>query len=528
MPLNVSRLSLNREPSNKPTRRLGSGRAIDVAVAVGLFLAAVIIGLRFSSIGFLGWDAYPILAASRLETAGIRDILSQPLAGGLLPMSFYRPALSLGVALEWPLWGLSAGGYVAVNAVLFGLCGLALYGLVTRLGSRRAALAAMLFFVVHPVVPDVVPYLPRRPELLCCLFVLASLLLDHLGCAGRSRVATFGSLLATVLAVGSKETAVVLPILVGGVRYLFIEPVEGRRRARFRLAMVGLTAHLGAVGAVLLLRFQVLGDLGGYPDTDVTQLPKLWLGTLAKTLLGVFLPQHSAKLLAVLGWVVLGLCWGLLAVRRGRASQASGASRLRLVVFGGLWLVALATVYAAAARLSPWYLLIGVCGGAIGFGGLLDAALSASRGRSVGRSPALCAVAGATLLLASFGFGSPLLRSQAAYRLASLDAAIFLDNLEQQILASPADSRIEAGKYPRLVIGPGRRQVPVLVAHSIAGWARIVFPDRRLIFVSWRDPVGPVPAGTTVVVLGRSIHRNLASIESTGAGKVKMTQWSSD
>ena len=31
-------------------------------------------------------------------------------------MSFYRPVLSLSIALEWPLFRLAAGGYVAVNA----------------------------------------------------------------------------------------------------------------------------------------------------------------------------------------------------------------------------------------------------------------------------------------------------------------------------------------------------------------------------------------------------------------------------
>ncbi len=450
------------------------------------------------------------------------DILSQPLASGLLPMSFYRPVLSLGVALEWPLWELSAGGYVAVNAALFGLCGFTLYGLVRRYGSRRAALAAVLFFVLHPVVPDVVPYLPRRPELLCCLFVLVSLHLDHRGldrreCVGRSRVSTFGSWLATAFAVGSKETAVVLPILIGAARFLLIEPEDRRKWASLRLAASGLSAHLAVVAAVLLLRFRVLGDLGGYPDTDVTQLPGLWLGTLAKTLLGVFVPQHSAKLAAAFGCVVLGFGFGLFAAGRRRAPRVVWPPGLRLVAFAGLWILALAAVYAAVARLSPWYLLIAVCGGAIGLGGVLDGVLSGYRKHFVGRSSAICAVAGVTLILASFGVGSPLFRSQAAYRQASLDAAVFLESLEQRILESPVGGRIEAGEYPRLVIGPGRRQVPVLVAHSLAGWARITLPGRRLEFVSWRDPVRPVPADTTVVVLGGSIHRNLESSESSGS-----------
>ncbi len=493
-----------------------SGRSATVADAVAvvvLLAVAAVVGLRFSEIGLLGWDAYPILAASRSGSAGgLLAVLGQPLAGGLLPMSFYRPLLSLSVALEWPLWGLSAGGYVAVNAALLSLCGLALYRLLLRFGgTRSAAVTAVLFFILHPVVPEVVPYLPRRPELLCILCVVLALQLDHRGrfasSPASSRTSILGALLATAAAVGAKETAIALPFLIAAARWLF--PAPGR--TPWRQAARGFAAHGAVLAAMLLLHLRALDGLGGYPDTDVTQLPGLWLRTLAKTLLGVFLPEHPMKAPAAFGLAALALGIVLLAYRR-TACRHESEPKVRvhgaLAGFAAIWIVTLATVYAAAARLSPWYLLIVACGAAIGFGLAFDLALSAVRNGTPGRPAAVAAVLGGSLLLASFAADSPLFRPLEEFRQASRDSAAFLGALEQRIRRTAAGDRIAAGRYPRLIIGPGGRQVPVLVPHSLPGWARIVFPERRIIFVARGDAVDQsFPPDVTVVKLGRGIHK---------------------
>ncbi len=499
----------------------------DVAVAAGLAVVAIVLGLRFSEIGFLGWDAYPILAAAGPGSAdGLLGVIGRPLADGLLPMSFYRPLLSLSVALEWPLWGPAAGGYAAVNAALFGLCGLVLHVLLRRFGAtRQMALAAVLFFILHPVVPDVVPYLPRRPELLCTLFVLLALQLDHRGRFDPSRASIAGAWLATVAAAGSKETAIVLPILIAAARWLF--PAPGRPLLQ---AARGFAAHGVVLAAALLLRLLTLGGLGGYPDSDVTQLPGLWLRTLAKTLLGVFLP---GGVLPSIGFASLALGVAFMVVQPGRGSVTSwraalrarlGPHHLRPGAFAALWILTFATVYAAAARLSPWYLLIVVCGAATGFGLMLDLAFSTIRSNAPGRSAATAALLGGVLLLASFAAGSPLFRPLEEFQHASRDCAAFLGELEERIRQAPA-GRIEAGPYPRLTIGAGGRQVPVLVPRSLPAWARIVFPQRHIVFVSRGeyftfaplrgDVAEPVPAGVTVVVLGGGIHKSTASDEST-------------
>ena len=238
------------------------------------------------------------------------------------------------------------------------------------------------------------------------------------------------------------------------------------------------------------------------------------------------MPPGTTQTLTVVGFAVLALGLALIAGRRmqpqeedGRAKSIPagmaawiGPDRMRLTALGGIWILALATVYAAGARLSPWYLLIAACGAAIGFGAAIDVAVSSLRARTLDRPPAVAAVLGGTLLLASFAAGSPIFRPAAEYRQASRDSAAFLGALEQRIRQTPAGGRIDAGRYPRLVIGPGGRQVPVLVPHSLAGWARISFPERRIDFVASHEfEEGTASDCVTVVTLNGGIHRDLSA-----------------
>ena len=493
--------------------------AANVSMTAGLTLVVAVLSLRFSEVAFLGWDAYPILAAAGPGSAGETgwllpaDVFARPLADGLLPMSFYRPLLSLTVALEWPLWGLTAGGYAAVNAALLGLCGATLHSLLLNLGAtRRMALFAVGFFILHPVVPDVVPYLPRRPELLCTLFVLLALQLDHRGRHRRSRAWIAAAALATAAAVGSKETAIALPILIAAARWLFPAPHRG---TALRQAIRGFATQGAVVAVVFLLRAQVLGGLGGYADTDVTQLPGLWLRTLAKTLLGVLPPDGALPSISLAMLMVGTLAMAVRQTRNDSTSRRAallawfGPQRLRLAGLASIWILTFATVYAAAARLSSWYLLIVACGAAIGFGLAMDLALSAIRDRAT--EPAtVAALLGGALILASFAVASPLFRPLEEFRQASRDAEAFLEKLEVSIRQTPGGQRIKAGPYPRLTISADDRQVPVLVPRALPGWARIVFPDRRIAFVAPGESFAePIPPDVTVVVLGGGIHRDL-------------------
>ena len=129
-------------------------------------------------------------------------------------------------------------GYHVVNIVIHVACGILVYLLAVAtlalrthtthapaLSARRrelVALFAALLFVAHPVQTQAVTYVVQRMTSLATLFYLLALLLYLRGRmteAGAGRPLFFaGALAAWLLALGSKQTAVTLPVATPPVR----------------------------------------------------------------------------------------------------------------------------------------------------------------------------------------------------------------------------------------------------------------------------------------------------------------------
>ena len=167
-----------------------------------------------------------------------------------------RPAWLVSILADTCLGGgrtqvyrLSSIFWHAVGAVLV----LALGWWLSR--GLAAALAAGLLFAVHPVHTEAVNIITFRSDLLCLVFMLASLLLyrDSLGRSGwPRRAALAGALAAFVLALLSKEMAVVLPLLLL-LSHLYF-PVPGKARAGGRKLVLVLAGFLVLVPLYLAFR----------------------------------------------------------------------------------------------------------------------------------------------------------------------------------------------------------------------------------------------------------------------------------
>ena len=457
-------------------------RRVDGLLVGGLLVATAICVQRLSGLGFLGWDCYPILAASLPDSPSWwLEALTRPLAEGLMPAQFYRPLLALSLGLEWQVWGPRPAGYLATQCVLFGLCALALHRVAVGLGAGRpAARVAVAFFFLHPVALDVLPYLPRRPELLCTLFALLALELDRMAVResrkgehpARAHGLLAAALLATVASMAAKETGVAVPVLIAVRRGFFGEENGGGRVSD---ALRGAVAHGACVTVMLAVRSRVLGGIGGYADTDVAGLWTRYPRVLARLVLDVFAPAHAGLVPALSGatFVLAGLV--LVIARRNE----SGHARLRLAMFSASWVLTFAGVYAAAGRLSPWYLLIVVAGTGLGVGALADLALSRLRLRAR-EGTAVAVLIALSLVLVSYVSESTLLRPPRAHLEGGERGDAYLAALERRIRASPTRERFAVERVPRLVVGRHDRQVPVLLPRSLPGWARITFPEREL------------------------------------------------
>lgn len=178
-------------------------------------------------------------------------------------------------AANYRLHGLDVGGYHLVNLLVHLANALLFYQLVrlTRNPvpvqaerSDNLALIVALLFVAHPIQTTAVTYIVQRFAVLATFFVLVTLCTYVLSvrarASGRENGWYAGALIATVIAMYTKEIAFILPLLVALFDWTFL-PGELRQRLR-RLAPFFATMLLLPLTVMTLSHFsEVTGQSAG-------------------------------------------------------------------------------------------------------------------------------------------------------------------------------------------------------------------------------------------------------------------------
>lgn len=361
-------------------------------------LLALLVALTYRAVpalGMLGWDGWPLVAASKAHTLGeLMGTFGEELMDGRYPHGrFYRPVTHLSFALDEWRGGLDPAVYHRTDLALLAGCALCLAALVTRLSNGWAGLVAGIVFVLHPVQLEVVVVPARRADLLALLCGLACLLAQHEPTGrGRRRLALAGAFLLAFAAAGSKETGVwIAPaVLAWHLLRPGVGPLGALRASA--PALLGVAVYVAA-------RTKVLGGLGGHTGDlgPAASTAELWSGLLAGALYPepIAGPLGTGVLLGVL--VALAVGAALVAEREHRALLFSAAMALSLLALTSL-----------ADRLHSWYAAL--------FAAPLAAALGVTATRAVellrsgARARGALALAPGLLLSLSFLAGSPLVR----------------------------------------------------------------------------------------------------------------------
>ena len=220
--------------------------------------------------------------------------------------AYYRPFVTASFALDALRSGSNAAGYRLTNLLLHAAVACLLFVVLEAEGSASSgALFVALGFVAHPALTAAVAWIPGRDDLLLALFALAAWL-ALLRCERRPSVtATFLYGFASFAALGSKEAAVMLPLVFAARGVV----VQGRSW-RSALPPSAWLASGAAAGTYSLLRWHALGPGLGLPEAtgDLGGVRSLVTG------LGSLLFPSSPKLLAVpedVGLVPGVVAWGL-------------------------------------------------------------------------------------------------------------------------------------------------------------------------------------------------------------------------
>jgi Tfp pilus assembly protein PilF len=142
-----------------------------------------------------------------------------------------RPVFFASLLVDADLWGGGPRGFRLTGFLLHLACGAVLYLLLRRPSGTTAgaALGGTALFLLHPLQSESVLYIWGRSEILSTLFGLLAVLLaltsgDRADGSNRPYLLLAGSLACLVLALGSKEEAVVVPVIF----FIWWTWVEGR------------------------------------------------------------------------------------------------------------------------------------------------------------------------------------------------------------------------------------------------------------------------------------------------------------
>lgn len=172
------------------------------------------------------WENFPRLFSPQYSThtndaALYLSSRPQDLGSGSVA---YRPVLSATFFIDYGLWGKNPFGYHLTNLLLHLLNTALVFGVIALI-LRNNALAFMgaALFALHPVRTEAVCSIGYRADMVACLFVLLSVFLYIRYRTNGAQKYLLGSLFSFFLAVFSKESAVVTPLVLIAYDFCFVD-----------------------------------------------------------------------------------------------------------------------------------------------------------------------------------------------------------------------------------------------------------------------------------------------------------------
>lgn len=272
---------------------------IPLSSSTGIFILFFFILTIYSNTFNASWhlDDYPnILKNKRIQLTelSISSLFeSFQLSENSLNYRLVRPVSFISLALNWYVGNQQVIGYHIVNISIHILTAVFLYlFLLSLLGSPRLvgcfkgkenniALLATVLWAIHPIQTQAITYIVQRMASLAAMFYILCLFFYIRGrfqIESKPRLAFYaGSFLCMLLAVGSKENTITLPLSIGLIEIFFFQDLTSvkNRKTCIRIAIFATIATV-ALGVFLLLfvssdpfsTFKTLSDKRSFSPTE--------------------------------------------------------------------------------------------------------------------------------------------------------------------------------------------------------------------------------------------------------------------
>lgn len=209
-------------------------------------LILVIIAVSFviyanSFQGQIFWDGYfEIINNQYVKEFQVDKFFTKSLfAGAGEHDNFYRPIGLLTYATDYRIWRLNPFGFHLTNVILQTLTAVLVYLFFSLVGSKRpVSFLTALIFTVHPFNIEITTYINGRHELLSVFFLLLALIfLSLFSLKEKNKNIYYLFSLASIgLAMLSKESAIIYPVLLFLAYFVFLKKEEGLRKVVLKMA----------------------------------------------------------------------------------------------------------------------------------------------------------------------------------------------------------------------------------------------------------------------------------------------------
>ncbi|MFZ5862561.1 MAG: tetratricopeptide repeat protein [Nitrospirota bacterium] len=260
------------------TRWVGPGRPASWFALALLLLGTTAAYRGALSGGFVYDDVVTVTGNPAVRSfARIAEWIASPYAVvGYRSGANFRPVTVASYAADHAMWGERAAGFHATNVAVHLLVVALVYVLAARLWRTGvSALAAATWMAVHPMNAQAVNYISARSSTLAAAGVLVAVLCydrwaearTGRGGTGSARGWLAGALGAGACALGAKESAAVLPVLV-----ICWDRARFGDASPWHESVKRSSPFWGLLGIWLALRAAVLADGASEPMASATSI----------------------------------------------------------------------------------------------------------------------------------------------------------------------------------------------------------------------------------------------------------------
>ena len=237
-----------------------------ILICLVVFVVAILAYANTITGDFVWDDEYLILNNSNIKSfTHLPDVFKTYGGYGSGNVNnFYRPLQEVSNMIDYAIWGEAPVGFHITNIVLHAIVAALVFIFLFYLaGDLLTAALASLFYAIHPIHTEAVAYIAGRADPLYSIFMLLSLILFI-------KVAKWGnfvkkdiflyilSLIMFIFSLLCKETAIIMPLIVGIYIVFFIKGAylkERYNRIKFSWVPYAAISCIYAIMRTTVLNF---------------------------------------------------------------------------------------------------------------------------------------------------------------------------------------------------------------------------------------------------------------------------------